>query len=418
LFKAHLRRSEFFFYFKTYHPTPSLMRMLFSFPFTRFGVSLSSRVAMLVFISGYLTACGGKKEEAASDPITADSVAIEKKAPLNEDYSSFEPLINYAAAQNPVLAAEIRSLAKKVLNPQLLTNEQDFEVFFAERDTLSNRLSKAMSELDDVDAVLIMQQDNLKTTPIITALSALGMQPTGAEGMFGGLVAAPVLTDRLKAVTSAEYVLFQEIRAQEGKSVGGEYPYLGLEAEAELIVLAEQFLNQYPNSTRLKSVRTMLYNALVPFINFSRGRGDGEDSYFVGGDCFEAYPCMTEISFHQDFVKNNPKSIFTPIIKNALKNPSTVDLQANPFRLHALVIRTETEMETARERHLDALLEGKDWLHQFQYVSASGKTLQAIVYRVFTDKAKAEAALKSLNVSDAKIVVLERNPDTYEWVQK
>jgi hypothetical protein len=75
-------------------------------------------------------------------------------------------------------------------------------------------------------------------------------------------------------------------------------------------------------------------------------------------------------------------------------------------------------METARERHLDALLEGKDWLHQFQYVSASGKTLQAIVYRVFTDKAKAEAALKSLNVSDAKIVVLERNPDTYEWVQK
>ncbi|WP_161626135.1 hypothetical protein [Hugenholtzia roseola] len=391
--------------------------MLFSF--VRFCLPPTFRVATVVFLGSSLIACGGKGEKGGTAPLVTDSVVVEKTAPLNEDYSTFEPLINYAAAQNPVLAAEIRSLAKKVLNPQLLTNEQDFEVFFAERDTLSNRLSEALSNLEDVDATLIMQQDSVKTMPIIKALSELGMQPTGAEGMFGGLVVAPTLLERLAAVTSAEYVLFQQIRAKEGESIGGEYPYLGLEAEAELIPLAEQYLREYPTSTRLKAVRQMLYRALIPFIDFNKGTATGgEDSYFVGGTCFEAYPCMTEIGEHQNFIKNNPQSIFTPLIKNALKNPSTADLETNPFRLHAIVIRTEADLETAQERHLDALLEGKDWLHQFQYTSASGKTLQAIVYRVFTNKSKAEAARKNLNVADAKIVVLERDNDSYEWVQK
>ncbi len=381
---------------------------------------------MKTFVSFLLAfaafSCAGPPQDTGTDNgndtgtlVVADTVA---KAPAPQPtgtHVGLQALIDYVAPGNQKLAADINALARPVLNPALLASEADLDRFFADKDSLVVQLDRAFSQLDDVDNVLIMG-DTDNSPLVLSGLSLLGLLPVGVEGMFGTLADGPVLEERMREIASEPYRLYRSYQVNEAATLGGEYPYMDLTAYGNMLLSAEEMLLKFPDSPYSKKVKESLKSSVTGMVDVHLTRYEGGESHHVGGICYEDYPCMTDISYHQAFVENHPGSVFAGPIRKMLNNMSVVESGEN-MKVFAVVTAQHSSHPEAELARLEALLAGKDWLHVIDYHNRDGEYVVANCHRFFPDLTRAEASLAECGVPGARIVAVGPTND-YEWGER
>ena len=94
-----------------------------------------------------------------------------------------------------------------------------------------------------------------------TELNILGFQSIYAEGMFIGLAIFPILQKEINNYGTEEFQLYIKIIETNANTYGGEYPYMSLTAQADVIKLGELMLKNYKKSNYYKKVQPLIFDS-------------------------------------------------------------------------------------------------------------------------------------------------------------
>ena len=333
---------------------------------------------------------------------------------LKKEHSLYEPLNNYAY---------------DVLNDQTtVQSENDLKRLFYKRDALI--IPTLHGEIFDPLAVKdpdFFVGDNGKK--LQNELQKIGLQSVYAEGMYVSLNASEMLPNAMKKYGSEVFKLYADFLSAFGNAIGGEYPYIDLSGETQMVAIGEQLMTKYPNHEYTKTVRSDFEFALhtltdIHTVNAPDG-GDARQLFYALST--DPYPYMTNFEAHKQFANTYADTKYGKIVKNILQNTSQIKQNETELgNLYLVVLQWNDANNDSDMAYCDDAEALKDSLFLHQGIDVphvlpimKDDAMQcAITYRFYPEKAKAEQALKTLQTQTnhkASIIKVQFNPDNDTW---
>ena len=227
--------------------------------------------------------------------------------------------------------------------------------------------------------------------------------------MYYGLDVFPVLEKEIESVASEEFKLKIAFKNAVALSSGGEYPYDTMSDDMEVVRIGEEIISKYPNSKTAELIKEDFINAVSCFTDFHVVVYSGSDdpAYIVGcGTETSMYPGGSNKKNFLDFIDILPGSKYSKVIKSILDNPSEISSDENSL-IHLVVIDIEKDYKKIDQRIFNYIDNGIDIPHKI-VVRSGDQADWAIVYRFFSDKSKADKALRYIKQTyeDAEIITI------------
>lgn len=290
-----------------------------------------------------------------------------------------------------------------------ITQQSQIEAVFTFRDKLIQRMNELSYHYNEN-----IESEYKKWDAYHVELVKFGFRPIYAEGMFTGLAIAPLFEKEIKAICSQEYQLFVAFKLAEANSFGGEYPYVDLTSQIEMLLLGEKMARKFPKSEYNAFIEEPYHFALSTLTDFHGIARNGKvEEYLLQGISRDFWPYATDISFTESFVKKHPKSKFAKAIKKILENPSELELgeDSNIGSVFLVVIESHKDKKVAENRVFELLSKGFDIPH---VISSKKENIEQfnLVYRFYSSKEKAEKALAKINLKfkEAKLIHID-----FQW---
>ena len=273
------------------------------------------------------------------------------------------------------LQAKLKKYASIVLGD--IKTEEAITNAFELRIELQDELSLALEDyfFDNENSYEIWED-------VETELNILGFQSVYAEGMFIGLAIFPILQKEIKTYGTEEFQLYIKIIESNANTFGGEYPYMSLDAQAEVLKLGEIMLKKYKKSSYYAKVQPLIFDALYTYTDYHEVIGDEYKQFCISGFSIEYWPTATDIAFHDNFIKNNSNSMFHNIISKIRENVSEIDPD-EPY-IYVIVTDKVKDYEEGQKIIWKYLLQDIDIPHNL-ILYLDNKTQNYVAYRFYTD---------------------------------
>jgi hypothetical protein len=327
---------------------------------------------------------------------------------------------------NKLIMEQLNGLKNMIANRSKINSLADIEKTLRMRDSLIVLLNKdeKFNKIVSEDFCYQKLEEEFKS---------LGIYIIQAEGLYFGLDIAPILDEVIERVADEPYILRNKIRNLNSMTRGGEYPYEDISQEMEIVVLSEKMLNKYPGHEYNKEILELLCQALncltevhkktLILVNSDDNKYAGtKDFFFIGNYNADFYPCITDTSYHQDFIRKYSKSRFAKVIKKIFSNISALSYPDSKILYIIKVPPLTSDSVFADERLKQEfnnlpkeIAEQEDcfkymWLGidipHLLYLSNGKDTKKVICYRFFDSREPAEKRLKLIRklIPSAKLV--------------
>ncbi len=248
-------------------------------------------------------------------------------------------------------------------------------------------------------------------------LQSVGFAGDYAEGMFQTLVISPILEAELNEFAPEDYNLYMQFENAYAASKGSEYPYINIDGYLKTILIGEKLLLNHKNSKYYELIKEKFNNSISCVLDIHKVQfSNDEKNYYNSQMTTEFYPFVGTCEGWTDFIKNNPTSIFTPIMKNLLDNMSLIKVKKEGASFKAFIVVTKKfiNYEEANEQILKYIESGIDIVHNLRIITENDKEVFYTCYRFYTNKGKAKEAYKKISekIKDAEIYKVEG--DGYE----
>ncbi|MCC5943390.1 MAG: hypothetical protein JJT94_00530 [Bernardetiaceae bacterium] len=353
----------------------------------------------------YISACAPQSvEEAATKQ--------EEEARAKLDYSLFNPII--ALCKDSLTEARIKSLYATIKNPKVIENEEHAEEFFDRREKLIVNLETCFEDIIRADSSVNLFKDSIQD-----ALATLGIRVVSVDKGILDLAGGAILQERLSNVSTPIYQYYRRLRFAEADSKGGEYPYMNLRDEMQIIEIAEKMQEKAPNNAYTREVTPSFKKALRPLTDiYLYEEPTAITCMAVAHLSRDHYPYASDIDLHKEFVRKYPNSKYAVIVSRILENTSRMNTKDT---LYAIVLDTFEEAKDydayhhCEEKVIEYMRDKKlDVPHVIMY-SKGNKNYCSAAYRFYPEKEEIEKALEKLNRPQAKIIKL--NYRNHQWVQ-
>ena len=232
----------------------------------------------------------------------------------------------------------------------------------------------------------------------------LGLRLVSVEGFDVGLAPAP-LPQRLRSQASAALGLYLDALAAIGDTQGGEYPYLDLGAELDVIRLGEALRERFPASPYVAATQGAFGQAVLDLAGLHPVRG-GDGQWLAGPVSNSFWPFAGDRAALAWFVRDARGSRYYAPLAAILADPpeSTTD-----GAVDLLVVARRPTWDGARAHALELLDAGIDVVGPVSL----GERDVAVLYRYFPagdarlDAAEARAVAHGLDVERVRVDVAD-----------
>lgn len=354
-----------------------------------------------------------KKETPVDSLKTSDSVLVENEKPLIDSLLKSDSLLK---AKFPTLdsifkKATFRDSVAIYCNHLFkkdIDNQEKIMALMSYRDSLKPILENFSYLLSES-----LFENMKKWEKYEKELIEIGFLPFYAEGMFSGLTNSPILQAQIKEFGTPEFQLMTDFENANGKSMGGEYPYLDLTANIEMVLIGEKMSKEFGETPEYKKIEQTYRYALKTLTDLHcLVQTDDTREYILHDISRDFWPNATDVSFMEQFVKKHKTSRFAPAIKKILVNVS--ELQASEDlekgEVYLIAVESFKTEEEAENKVFELLNKSIDVPHVIS--SKKGKTEQYhAVYRFYAQEAKAKENLKKIKsqFKNAKIIHIDYN---------
>lgn len=271
----------------------------------------------------------------------------------------------------------LNEYAFKVTETGWMTSEADIRATFQMRDdVIAPRLSEVLTNMNE-DAFRDVAWN------LDSELRLIGMTIITVEGFFATLGRAAILEDEMLELATPEYHAYVTIMVKWDETQGGEYPYLDVAAEADIVALAEDFLERYPGSAFEGYVLDCLKSSLDVLTNIHLVTSEDYEYWCYSGVEIEEWPYAIETESAYEFIGEHPDSRFAPVLDSILAHPSTMEVDAET--VFFVVTDWVSLFEDVREKQWTYLSSGMDIPHYIEVERLDGVTDYAVGYRFFSD---------------------------------
>lgn len=349
-------------------------------------VILSAVVFIVAFFSSFLLPQlkSEAQETTRASPMPRDEALVIQKLPILSDVARpyaqvYEPFLDYAI---------------HILKPDWIKTEDDLLSIFQRKMELIKLLLDYCQE--PLEKIASPYRKDPRWPSLEKELRILGIKAFTAEDYWAGLSDGPVLDDLVERVASEPCQLFVQMKYAQTESFGGEYPYMYLDNEMKIIEIGEKLLQSFPDSKFTIQMKDMLFDALVPLTDVH----EVEDCYIVGGLSRGVYPGWTDLKEQKRFIEDHPYSRFHDVVARIIGSISNI---SDEGPIYAVVTDACTSEKEARQVVLSYLLQGVDIPHIL--IDSGDAQRRYVAYRFYTDKEKADQALKEIQRVRAQALI-------------
>ncbi|MBN2890541.1 MAG: hypothetical protein JXL97_01615 [Bacteroidales bacterium] len=242
-------------------------------------------------------------------------------------------------------------------------------------------------------------------------LDTIGFWTIYAEGMFVALDVAPILENEIEQYTSEEFKTYIDFKNKFSQSLGGEYPFMNVSVYYPAIMAGEKMYKNFKSSKYFDLIYDDYLNCLSIVTDMHKvSFGSSSSDCFYSNLTYSFYPFATSCDDLEFIIDEYPNSMFIPIFKKITNNMSVIDVDTDnenaKAEVFAVVIDKFDNYKDAGDKIFEFLHQGKDIVHNLSLKNNNDETLYYTCYRFYSNKQKAEDALKNIksDFPNAKIL--------------
>ncbi len=340
---------------------------------------------------------------------TSSTTSSEESLPSKSDFLQKKlPQLYQLIGNKSAFKQAVNDYAYNVLNAdKLITAEQPLMDLFKQREEeIQPELHEFFQNLSGQKPDLFNSQEGEK---LIAELKSIGFTGIFSEGMYVYLGTSPIMVNQLKTLASEPFRLCIEFSDAEAEAWQGEYPYLDLTGEKKMVAIGEQILFKYPDTEYAPKIREFFYMALNVLTDVRAMKNQNDLSFLTGGGLtLEYYPFATDIEQIKSFVTEYPQSRYAKVVQKITQDYSEITIDSElPQPVYLVWIQEVTVNSSAQQEDWDGcrtpaqkiknvfLNKGIDIPHIVTVYQNNVETC-GVVYRFYSDKSKAELAVKNL----------------------
>jgi len=325
-------------------------------------------------------------------------------------YSDQINVLDMATAQFPELNHRLHNYQQLIFNSSKITTEDQIREVFKYRDTL---IVKLIPILEELFLQAQTQDNNQLWDNAVKELTLLGIQPVYAEGSLIGITFDTVLDETIERVASKEFQLYIAFDNAYAGSMDGEYPFLDLSEQMEMLRIGEKLLREYPEGAYSKIVEARFFKALRMMTDVHKVIDERHsESYCVYDTYTDYFPYVTDITNHKKFAEEYLDSRFSVVVGKILQNISEIHINNNGEyeNLYLVEIDRFIDVNKAEKAVRNYLKNGIDVPHFFSVLGELPEEY-SVVYRFYSDSSKAAKALHKIRriFNNARIVKINAN---------
>ena len=345
-------------------------------------------------------------------PTATDAQKILSKLTVEQDFLQKEvPLLDSLLKADEQLHKTVNNYAFSILNADKIVNNEVLlkQLFKFRNDSILPALTEHL--LKPMEGELFYEVGE----QLEKELNHIGLTTVVAEGMFLDLAQYPMLQKEVDAYASEPYKLYQQFNDAHAASVGGEYTFLDLRPEQQMILIGERMRKDFPDHEYTKQIEGDFRFALRTMTDVHKLLESTGGSLIYGNLNVDFYPFATENENYTTFIKNHADSQYHGVVQDIYESVS--EIQTNKggsyADLYLVVIDwlANSDDEDAPPCH-HAVQEVYQYLDKGIAIphalplKKDGKTMCALTYRFYADRKKAEKALATIKpqASNAKLV--------------
>ncbi len=339
----------------------------------------------------------------------SSTTSSEESLPSKSDFLQKKlPQLYQLIGNKSAFKQAVNDYAYNVLNAdKLITAEQPLMDLFKQREEeIQPELHEFFQNLSGQKPDLFNSEEGEK---LIAELKSIGFTGIFAEGMYVYLGTAPIMVNQLKTLASEPFRLCIEFSDAEAEAWQGEYPYLDLTGEKKMVAIGEQILFKYPETEYAPKIREFFYMALNVLTDVRAMKNQNDLSFLTGGGLtLDPYPFATDIEQIKSFATEYPQSRYAKVVQKITQDFSEITIDAElPLPIYLVWIQEVTVNSSAQQEDWDGcrtpaqkiknvfLNKGIDIPHIVTVYQNNVETC-GVVYRFYSDKSKAELAVKNL----------------------
>lgn len=321
---------------------------------------------------------------------------------LKKDFPFIDSLTKKETFRDSVLIY-CNNLFKKTF-----TNQAEIEAILNYRNSLLPLINNLAFSIDQS-----IIDDEKRWTVFHEELIKFGFLPYYAEGMLSGVAISPILDKEITEFCTPEFQLKMKFKNAEATSFGGEYPYLELSENIQMVLLGEEIAKKFPETDTYKEIEEAYRYALITLTDVHALTRNGEkEEYLLHDISRDFWPNATDISFMETFVKQHSASKFASVIKRILATISEVEVSEDSEEgdVYLVVVESFDSDQEASDKVFEYLNKSIDVPHSIS--SKKGKIEKFhTVYRFYSDKQKADKALAKIKLrfKKARIIHIDFN---------
>lgn len=365
----------------------------------------------------FLVACSSNTETSTTNTPSTDTLNLDSPDTISLVFEDTVPIIDtlnlgtvmldeLISKQNETISQLYDRYKLALSTPDAITEEVQIEAIFSMRDSLMELIQYDVLEGSYYGE---LEGDMERQEKLRLELDTIGIHAVYAEGMYAGLAEGDMLVEKVSAIASPAYQAYLSFKLAYGESLGGEYPYMSLDAQMEVIKLGEKLQTEFPNAKYTPLIKESYETAVLVMTDLHAVLNT--DSTAQGwitsmGVTTDMFPGATELEFYQKFVKEYSATKISKVTASILKNPSALfQLQAETDTLYLMTTDWKSTPTQARETIISHLLAGEDIPHYAEVKTAEGKKY-AVIYRYYPSENQAisNQATTSIEVTITKVV--------------
>lgn len=157
---------------------------------------------------------------------------------------------------------------------------------------------------------------------LYTEAAALALQPISAEGMLFDLAPAPMMDGVLTTLGTPDIRAYVDFMDARGASLGGEYPYMGLDPQIQMILAGERLRSEYPSSPYVAKTQEAFSEAILTLASLHPVHMEGIDGqWLVGVATTEFYPWAADSDALAEVARVASTSRYAKPLAAILANP-------------------------------------------------------------------------------------------------
>ncbi|MBN1637633.1 MAG: hypothetical protein JW866_01605 [Ignavibacteriales bacterium] len=310
----------------------------------------------------------------------------------------------------PELDKLLKEYVEMISVPDDISSEEEILEIFQLRDSL---ILKLYPTIDEYYWILVEDDKYNEFENLEKELMEIGISTVYAEGMVVGLVSSPILEKQIDEYGSEPFKLYCKFMDAYSNSQGGEYPFIDLSAQMEMVDFGEKLYQNYPDSKYIEMIEFNFNFAVQLLTDFHKVTDLGQDytQYLTEGMSVDYWPYGTSLENFTTFVQDYPNVKLTKVVKEILKNTSEIYVdfeKEGSDPIYLIAIEELDDYLDAQNKVLDYILNGIDIPH-IVILERGSDYSYAIVYRFYSDKNLADRMFNSIKLKYPDAYMLKVN---------